>query len=84
MSGKMTADGKEVEKHEALHKDDPSLDGMPTEVAANSRLKTTRDGIELFPQPSDDPRDPLVKIFPSSLLFEIYTDQRRTGRPERN
>ncbi len=45
--------------------------------------KTNKQGLTLVPQPSDDPRDPLVggKTTPTPTPRE--TDQRRTGRMAR-
>lgn len=49
-----------MEKLEAIHKDDASLNGTLTISPTNYQIKTTSSGIELFPQPSNNPQDPLV------------------------
>jgi hypothetical protein len=43
---------------------------VPAELA--SEPKTTKNGIVLVPQPTDDPEDPLVKI-PSHMLVSIMS-----------
>jgi hypothetical protein len=46
------------------------VQSKPVLAELASEPKTTKDGIVLVPQPTDDPEDPLVKI-PSDMLASI-------------